>query len=817
MITRKFTGLFLLRMLALAWLSTFTAEAQMSARMSSQFLAQGEQGIFEISIAGDQPDFDPIVPEIPQVGIRSLGHGTYPRRSPSSRGRRFEHVYQYSITSYTEGVYIIPPIEISVSGVKTRSEPISFQIFNPNQLQWSEAKLGNRSIRYAAAFMTLKNRPYEGENINSEIKLYVPRELAENVPDWGVPEFQRDGIASWRFELSDMPGQLHFRSGDYLSRSYPSTMAATRTGKVVIGPATVTLTTIQLVMGAYAQRGYEPVVLDIPALELDAQPLPSGAPAGFDNAIGNFSIQSFSSETEVHEGEPVSVDIVVSGSGNLDTMRAPKLVNEDGWKVYDPIANQRGDERRELSGDVTYHQLMRPLELQPSIPSFRLVFFDPADSQYHTINTDPIPLKMLPSANPGSSLTGPPQAMPMPVEQMTDILAVITPAQLTMPGSLSMPGWLGHVFGGLLALTLIAKAFWMKLAPRMRKDQNREDQKKALADLERMKPGDDIGFLKSAGGFIEKWLGNRTDPEIQEILAERDKVCFRVDSPPDALPQPRRKEIVGILRKATLMLALLFTLGATVQPANAADGASEAMESYNSANYENAIKEWLAAGDYNDLSPDVLYNIGNACYRLGSPGNAALYYRRALDCDPSHAEARQNLRFIERKYGSITIEWKKYQYAISSIPLAAWKAGFWTGAWLCVLGLLVFPATQSGAKLRIAAVSSLIAGPILLSTGALGWRHFPDDAKFADLDRQAVIVDKDVVVHVDAARTSPTVIDAPPGSLCEVLRESGRWVYVSFATQTRGWILKNTLEKIIPESAPEPPKLRKLPGDDSNA
>ena len=100
-------------------------------------------------------------------------------------------------------------------------------------------------------------------------------------------------------------------------------------------------------------------------------------------------------------------------------------------------------------------------------------------------------------------------------------------------------------------------------------------------------------------------------------------------------------------------------------------------------------------------------------------------------------------------------------------------------------------------------------GPILISVGFLGWRYFPNDSEFAPLAKQAVVTGEKVALHADAARTAPEVIDAPPGSLCEIIAESGRWVYVAFATKTRGWVPIESIEKIIPNNTPEPPKFRK--------
>ena len=110
-----------------------------------------------------------------------------------------------------------------------------------------------------------------------------------------------------------------------------------------------------------------------------------------------------------------------------------------------------------------------------------------------------------------------------------------------------------------------------------------------------------------------------------------------------------------------------------------------------------------------------------------------------------------------------------------------------------------------------------VIGPMLMSLGGLGWRYFPDDADFAPLERQAVIIGDKVVLHSDAARTSPEVIDAPPGSLAEVFQRSGRWAYVGFATKTRGWVPVESIEMIVPKDTPDPPKVRKTAADGSSA
>ena len=799
------------RVLAAWILLSAPAHGQTTCRLSTSFLARGEQALLEISVAGGLPNEIPTPPKIKNIAIQASGRGPQTRILP---GRRLEYVFDYIVSGYETGKYAIPPVEVVVDGGKVLTEPLDFVIFNPDELQWSEVQAGGKTIRYASSFRVLNDKPFENETTTTEIKVFVPEEMI--IEDWGIPDFERNGVAAWRFQPSPMRSRINLLGMRYVSVAYPSTITPTRSGKIGIGPAKIRLMTREMVMDPFPRQVSTEVYLQVPKLEIQSMPLPEGAPEGFENAVGSFRLSASTTATEVQEGDPISVDLIVSGSGNLDTLRPPQLDNPAGWKIYGTTTEQRGDERRQLSGNVVFHQSIRPLEMKSEIPPFRLAYFDPKDETYKTLTSEPIALKMRPNTSAGANPAASVQALPIPFERMSDILAVLRPAQLTVPAAPAIPGWLGHAGGALLALVLIAKALWMRYAPRLRKNPARNARMRELREIAKSPPADDTRFLKSAGAFIERHLGQNPNPEIQAILAERDAVCFLADKPKAALDPNRRNQILKLLRQAALAFAFIASLGFG-QPARAQDTTTLALEAYESAKYDDAVQLWLGAGNYEQLSADTLYNIGNACYRSGSPGHAALYYRRALARDSSHQEARQNLRFIERKHGAIVVHRPEYQYALAKFPISFWQAACWSGLWLCGLALLVFPATRPGARLRVAAVGALVLAPLLVSVGALGWRYFPNDAEFAPLAKQAVIIAEKTALHTDAARTAPEVIDAPPGSLCEIITESGRWAYVAFTTKTRGWVPVEAIEKVVPEKAPEPPKFRKPKADGKSA
>jgi tetratricopeptide (TPR) repeat protein len=744
------------------------------------------------------------------VQIASTNRGARTRLLP---GRKLEYVFEFLVTSYEIGNFTIPSIEVYAGGMPSKTEPLEFSVFNPDELKWSEAVIGERSVRYASAFKVMNNQPYDGETIPIEIKLFVPRDLL--VEDWGIPDFTRDGLTCWRFQPSQMRGNVNLLGVPCVSVAYPSTLTATRSGSIGIGPASIRLVTTQMVLDGFPRRVTLETNVSVPELRLNARPLPVNAPEGFENAVGNFNISATVNQTEVTEGDPIPVEIIVSGSGNLDTVRPPKLIDPLGWKIYDASPSLRGDERRELSGQTVFQQFMRPLELKSALPGFKLVYFDPKKQSYETVTTAPTPLQMKPAPQntQAPALGTPPTAANTPVERMTDILGIIDSPNTVQASGEKFPNWLLHAIAGFVAAILAIKAIAMRLRLRHPHDPAKKQRHKELKELERMKTGDRISFLLAAGHFIERQLGNQHTPELQAILAERDAECFKPKPPSTPIDRSQRDSILKTLRKAALASLALAMLGATPR----ADAADIAKTAYETARYSEAAKLWIESAPYESLTPDVLYNIGNACYRGNSPGNAALYYRRALNLDPHHAEARQNLRFIERKYGSITINRPAFQTTLARISIDTWKNLLWASLWISTLSLLTITATKRSSSARYFATVGLILGPMLAFCATLAWRAYPKDGEFAKDKLQAVVIHENATLHSEASRTSPEVIDAPPGSLCTILHQSGRWSYVGFATKTRGWIPTDMIEKILPDSPPKAPEFRKPKANDKSA
>ncbi|WP_367873376.1 tetratricopeptide repeat protein [Luteolibacter sp. Populi] len=810
---------FLIAAAALLATRPMSAAPLVATNISSRFLVTGEQAALEIIYPGEDAPLEEPVMEIPEVDkliIRPITIHGWQRRI--SIGKRWEYCYQFAVAGYYPGDYTIPSIEVSIDGDKRRTSPVELRIIDEANLKWAKVMAEGREIRYAAAFHALKGNPYAGEKQPVELKLYLPAE--QGVEDWGIPDFERDGLSAWRFQ----PQQQNTRMGSMGSRrasilgrpyhavSYPSTMSTNRAGESTLGPASVKIQAVVGMGGGFNSADVQPLTLEIPAIKLNSKPLPPGAPEGYTNAIGQFEIAVRSRETEIREGDPVTVQISVSGSGNLDALEAPKPIDVDGWKLYESSAAERGEERREMWGQVDFRQFMRPLRMQSAIPPFRLVYFDPAKNTYETLLSDAIPLTVLPSTAPQVAGAAVPQALPMPLEEMTDILGIIKSPAALLSKRISLPSWLWQVIPALMVIGLLIRITRQKIGPRLQKDPDQIAREKEWRDVERA-PEQTGAFYRSVGHFIERWLGNSSDPLIAETLAKRNEVCFRQDVAESKIDRSERQRVLKQLRR----IALPLVLGFLALSAQAGFGQEDPAKAFEEGRYGDAAKAWLESGPYEQLPADTLFNVGNAAYRLGSPGEAALYYRRALLLDPSHPEARQNQRFLERKFGSISIQRPDYQHTLARVPLGVWKSFVWASIWMIVVAVLIFPATRPGAGVRVVSIASFITAPLLAAAGLVAWHFYPDDARFAPLAEQVVVVSDMAVVRTDAARSAPKVIEAPAGSLCRMITKSGDWAYVAFTNDSRGWLPLSDIEHIIPEGQPAPPKLRPAQKSESNA
>lgn len=480
------------------------------------------------------------------------------------------------------------------------------------------------------------------------------------------------------------------------------------------------------------------------------------------------------------------------------------------WKPYPASPLPRPGERRDISGSISFSQIIRPVGRQEVISPFRLIAFDPVEERYIPISTPPIPIELAqasPTTVPGSLLPD----VNTPVEEMESILGLVDPLRgVNSKASSSLLHW-WHLLPALIAILLVAQIVRVRLIPRWRRPPAAHELDRWITALEQT-GSTTRNFLRSSGSFIEHWIpAEDRDEELNAILERRDTDCFRPGAETEQLGETERKNIISLLSKRALatlslflFLAILFP-GSTLRAAEAdtTDYYGQAQAAWNEGSYRTALHLYESAHQNGEPpSADVLYNIGNCQFQLEEHGVAALFYRRALHLDPHHAEARQNLRFLKRKTGAITIERPVYQEYLGKVSRGVFSTTLVASLWLIGLALLgLFASLSRGFRPLI--WTGLSVAPILAITSGVGLALYPDDLEFAPIAEQAVTVNQAATsARTEATTSGAEVISVPPGSLCRPLAQRGPWTYVELANGTRGWLPTELVRSVLPIDFP---------------
>jgi hypothetical protein len=135
-------------------------------------------------------------------------------------------------------------------------------------------------------------------------------------------------------------------------------------------------------------------------VELEVKPLPPGAPAAFDGAVGNFSITAEADPKRVQVGDPITIKASISGRGNFDQVNAPKLSDDRGWHKYPPSSNFKQDDDVGISGTKTFEMVVSPNENKSAVPPLEFAYFDPAKERYVTLQSNGLPVVVEGTAQP---------------------------------------------------------------------------------------------------------------------------------------------------------------------------------------------------------------------------------------------------------------------------------------------------------------------------------------------------------------------------------------------------------------------------------
>jgi tetratricopeptide (TPR) repeat protein len=232
-------------------------------------------------------------------------------------------------------------------------------------------------------------------------------------------------------------------------------------------------------------------------------------------------------------------------------------------------------------------------------------------------------------------------------------------------------------------------------------------------------------------------------------------------------------------------VALLFTL-----PASAAEPAefSQANDAYFAGDFEKARSLYDSVVRQGEYSAPLFYNLGNADFRLGDPGRAALDYRRALALNPDLAEARANLLLIQGETAARIVPPHPAQQFLPALPRHGWTLATTVSAWLTVFLLAALVAGYRRAAVWLATAAAAVA--CAYSATGLWIRH-------ADGNLGIVVAERAEArrAPTETAKIAETL---PAASEVRVLLTRGQWTYCVLPDGAHGWLPIETVVRVQP-------------------
>ncbi len=190
-----------------------------------------------------------------------------------------------------------------------------------------------------------------------------------------------------------------------------------------------------------------------------------------------------------------------------------------------------------------------------------------------------------------------------------------------------------------------------------------------------------------------------------------------------------------------------------------------------------------------ELHANALCNLGNACFRLGKLGPAALSYERALVLQPRLPEAVANLRSAREKSGARVFDLPWWEKALGWFSAAAATEIAIGAAWFFIL------AATSLAWRKRRGATFWISMFGVLAAAAYGGANFWIAAERGQI---AIVIAESAVVHAEPAEHSAAGTSLPAGSELRVLGEHGEWVYCRLPDAQRGWLSRAAVDFLLP-------------------
>ncbi len=317
-------------------------------------------------------------------------HGMEQKMDASGKIVSMYYVQQSGVFK-KEGVFMLSA-SMNVQNKTYKSNKISIKVAEPSNIELSEIKSNDPIF---GLIQSKKTTVYEGEPVVLYAKVFSYLDI--NYLEAYIP-FK----PSTCMEKHDFPNkkvsleQTRINGKNALTFEYgKQVFIPISTGKSIVKPFEMALRC----PGSIFAKTYK---IRSAGITINVKPLPSGAPKSFIGLVGKYELKQNNPSATVKEGDVITLELTVSGYGNLHNSNPPKLILPAGCSIYgDP---ERKDNftftENGAEGTILYrYNIQINTNGEIHFPTPTVTYFDPEKEVYVTLKGSPFELNVNASPN----------------------------------------------------------------------------------------------------------------------------------------------------------------------------------------------------------------------------------------------------------------------------------------------------------------------------------------------------------------------------------------------------------------------------------
>ncbi len=390
---------------------SFCQDVSFNAVVDKTEVGMDDQITLTISVSGNVKSIpEPKLPSLEGFTVYSAGRS---QNFTYSGGKITSSVtFNYILVPRKTGKFTIGSAQIVLDGRTYKTDPMNITV-SAEEKPDAEPAPSQKKLQGKDLFIETsvdKKKAYVNEQITLTFKFYQGVRLFHN------PEYIPPSLTG--FWAEDLPPRKQYykvvNGRQYFVQELKTALFPTAAGKHTIGRAELKCTVEDLDrffrkdpfrmfdqdLRSLFRQGKSQVLKSKP-LQIEVLPLPEmGKPESFAGAVGNFRLKVNVDKREVEVGEPITLNMKISGAGNVKSVGKPTLPELKDFRIYDSGSSENiSKENYLVQGVKTYEMVLIPKKAgKYNIPPLEFPFFDPKNKSYKTLESDPILVTALPGA-----------------------------------------------------------------------------------------------------------------------------------------------------------------------------------------------------------------------------------------------------------------------------------------------------------------------------------------------------------------------------------------------------------------------------------